>query len=51
MWLTTRFTHWPLYFNTFINDFFYSLEYCIFYNYTDDDTVSHSSDDIDELVC
>ncbi len=35
----------------FINDLFYILEYCILYNYADDNTASHISDDVDELVC
>ncbi len=42
MWCTTRFT-----FNIFIKDLFYIIEYCIFYNYADDNTASHSSDDVD----
>ncbi len=25
--------------------------YCILYNYADDITASHSSDDVDEFVC
>ncbi len=32
-------------------NFFYILEYCILYNYDDDNTASHSSDDVDELIC
>ncbi len=41
----------PRIFNIFINDFFYIFEYCILYSYADDNTASHSSDDVDELVC
>ncbi len=37
--------------NIFINDLFYILEYCLLYNYADDNTASHSSDDVDELIC
>ncbi len=38
-------------FNIFINNLFYILECCTLHNYADDNTVSHSSDDIDELLC
>ncbi len=38
-------------FNIFINDPFYILEYCILYNYANDNTASHSSDGVHELVC
>ncbi len=41
----------PCIFNIFINDLFHILEYCILYNYADDNTASHSSDDVEELVC
>ncbi len=37
--------------NIFINDLFYILEYCRLYNYADDNTASHSADDVEELVC
>ncbi len=38
-------------FNIFINDLSYILEYCILYNYADDNTASHRTDDVDELIC
>ncbi len=41
----------PGIFNIFINNLFYILEYCVLYNYADDNTASHSSEDVDELVC
>ncbi len=41
----------PCIFNIFINDLFYILEYCILYNYADDNTASCSSNSVDELVC
>ncbi len=41
----------PRFFNIFINDLFYILEYCILYNYADENSASHSSDEEDEHVC
>ncbi len=41
----------PQIFYIFINDLFHILGYCILYNYADDNTASHSSNDVDELVC
>ena len=40
----------PLLFNIFINDLFYFLEYlCTLYNYADDNSISHSHQDMTEL--
>ncbi len=41
----------PCIFNIVINDLFYIFEYCILYSYVDDNTTSHSSDDVNELLC
>ena len=39
-----------LLFNMFINDIFYFLKHATVYNYADDNTVSFSTPDFDELI-
>ena len=40
----------PLLFSIFINDIFYFLKHGTLYNYADDNTVSFSTPDFDELI-
>ena len=40
----------PLLFNIFMNDMFFFMEVCDLYNYADDNSVSHSSHDIELVV-
>ncbi len=40
----------PLLFNIFINDLFYVIEYCSMYNSVDDNTVSHTDEDANQVV-
>ena len=40
----------PLLFNLFLNDVFFSVELCELFNYADDNTLSSSGSDIDQLI-
>ncbi len=40
----------PLLFNIFINDLFYVIEYCSMYNFADYNTVSHTDEDVNQIV-
>ena len=39
----------PLLFNIFINDLFYVIDKCTLYNYADDNTISYSHTNVDDL--